>query len=571
MNRHTIPRWIWLAAGLAFALVALPAETIRARWALEASEAVVGQGLTLTLEVQGTDQLKPPTLRIPGVEVQWLGSRPNNSTSMVSINGRTTTTVTKSVVAGWSLKAGQPGRYHLDAQDLDIAGQAIRLGALDWTVNPVESDSRFFLKQSLGQTAAIPGVEIEYRLVWYLGQSAQKPEFSLPILDNPQLEVVEDSLKPPSGEVFQIEYRGRALTGLKSTEKVGGQQYATLTFRFRVKANQPGDYDLSGTRVTFSGAVATRQTQDFFGNIVDEPAYKTIAAQAGPLVLHVKELPAQGRPAVFSGLIGKLKLSWSGLQGPYRVGEPIRLGLKLEGVQNKPNLDLDAMVTQALADPDFQIVPDPASQSDSDGERGYVVRARHGGKLVIPSLKLNYFDPAANAYGETATPALSIDILDAPAGAAANLATIAGPEAAPGSKGGAAMNPQGLPGARLSVFPWWAWALPQTLAGLVLAGLGLWRHSRRRHLKLARLAWQAGLVPLESMEARGQLEEARQRLQGLLGAGGLWRQRLEETGHLDRLRGMAADWDLAFFAKGRESEPWQERWATFCNEARGWK
>ena len=72
-----------LVAGLALlagALVPLSAEDIQARWALEAPDAMVGQALTLTLEVQGTDQLKPPELRIAGVAVVWLGGRPSNST-----------------------------------------------------------------------------------------------------------------------------------------------------------------------------------------------------------------------------------------------------------------------------------------------------------------------------------------------------------------------------------------------------------------------------------------------------------------------------------------------------------
>ena len=574
MSRKHFYMMMVLILGLVSQAGAAYAEDIQARWRLENPEALLGQSLKLILEVRGTDQVSVPQFQIPGVVVTWQGGRPNSSTSVVSINGRTTTTLSKSFLGVWTLKASRAGSYHFDGLDLVVGAKTIHLEALDWTVSAGESDERFFLKQGLNQNVTIPGLELEYSLVWYLGQGAQNPEFTLPILDSPLLEVVPDSLKAPAGDVFQLDYHGQTLSGLKGTTSLGGHQFTTLSFKFRVKAKAPGRIDLTPTMVSFAGAVATRQTQDFFGNIVDEPAYKNISAQANPLVLEIKDLPVQGKPAPFSGLIGTLKLSWSGIAGPYQVGEPIHLRLKLDGVLNKPNLDLDSMITTALNDLDFQVSTDPAGAAATGAERAFVFRARHGGHLSIPALKLNYYDPKTERYDETTTPAIALDIQESAVAATsgANPAlTIAGPANPTNPAPGVALNPPGLPGALPPHFPWWYWALPGTLFGLVLGGLGLWRHSRWRQLQLARATWLSRLAPLQSADDRGQLEEARTRLQELLLLDDPWRQHLEKAGHWQTLQETAAEWDRAFFDQGREAEPWSERWTGLASEVRGWK
>lgn len=507
--------------------VAIPAFAgeIGAQWTLESDEAVVGQSLTLTLELEGTDRFDPPRLAVPGVEIAFMGGSPRNSTSIVSVNGKTTKTVRKSWVGSWGLKCAQEGSYRLDAQTWNVAGSTVSLPALDWRVTAARTDSRFILKQSLKPATCVPGVELEYTLVWYIGQSVQNPEFTLPILDDPDLAPVESSLSSGagSGDVFQIQYRGRVITGAKSIETLNGRQYTALTIKFRVKPAKPGRYDLSSAMVSFDGAVDTRQVQDFFGNIVDEPVYRTLVARANPLVLSVKDLPSAGKPDPFSGLIGKLSLSWDAAQGTYSVGEPIRLTLSLSGVLNKPNLDLDHMVQAALSGDDFQVTSDLSAKEEA-GKRSFIFRARHPGKLVIPPLTLNYYDPTADKYGVTATQSLTFAIAGSAGGSAANGsagspaygAQPSGPSAgssatAPSSASTASatsrdarlalMNPNGLLRPLFPAIPWWCFALPGLIPSLVIYLAALWRHSLRRRVAVQRKAWRAHLAPLAAANA----------------------------------------------------------------------
>ena len=567
------------------------ADDVRARWQLESTEAVIGQSLILRIFVEGTDSVVPPSFSIPGVEIEWKGGSPSNSTSVVMVNGKTTKTVSKSFVGDWSLKANKSGYYHLGAIDWNVNGKTIRLEDLDWNVGAAQTDSRFLLRQKLQPENSIPGVDIDYSLIWYIGQSAQNPEFNIPILDNPDIEMVPNSQKAPTSDSFQMQYRGNTLIGIKGSDALNGANYTTITFNFKVRPAKAGNYDLSDTRVTFEGAVANRQTQDFFGNIIDEPQYKTLTAQADSRTLIIRDLPEKGKPNPFSGLIGKLSLSWEGAQGEYRVGEPIRLKLKLDGVLNKPNIDLDYMVISALNGGDFQVSADDslldadktsgAIATDSATTRSFVLRAKKAGKLHVPILKLNYYDPDSKQYSDAKTLPLEITVTGNAAGTIANSA---GSASASGNATPAApiandlfagnslgVNPPYLFGEKVRDLPWWFFALPGAFGGCVLALIGLWRHSRRRRLLLERKNWQSRLASLESNEGRAALEEGRERLRALSRVSGLWADRLSSTGKMLWLSAKLAEWDLAFFADNRGDEPWAARWEEIIGEARTWK
>ncbi len=574
------------------------AESISGRWELEASRSSVGQGLTLTLQIQGADKFSPPDLSAPGVSIVFRGGGPRNSTSIVSVNGKTTKTVSKSWVGSWTLTAASPGSYHIDGRTWNVGGASITLDSLDWQVLPAVSDDHFSLVQRVEPSTCVPGVPVKYTLVWYLGASAQNPEFSLPILDDANLDPVDASFSVPSGDTFQLEYRGRTIAGVKSIETLGGKQYTALTISFSVTPSKSGSYDLSGTMVGFEGAVETRQVQDFFGNIVSQPVYRSLTAQANPVTLKVAELPANGKPNPFSGLIGKVSLSWDETpEGNFSVGEPIRMRLRLSGVLNMKDVDLDHLVSSALAGGDFQVSPDPSAK-DEDGSRSFVFRGRHAGRLVIPTLALSYYDPSTGRYGTTATKELSFAISSstAPGSAAATgFGAIAAQTSSPGdaaaSRSGmgplspssrldarlSRLNPNGLDRPFLPSLPWWSFAIPGFVAGFALLIAAGWKHSQWRILRSERASWKDSLrAPLTDVARNGEggrnvLEAGRHRFSTLLGAGALWKKRLESDGRWANLVSSARAWDEAFFSGSRDGEPWAERWVEMRRRMEEWK
>lgn len=581
--RKRICMFLILACILGYSL---PSQDIQAQWGLTAYQGVVGESLILTLTIEGSDQCDVPLLSLPGVEITFQGGGPRNSTSIVSVNGKTTKTVTKAWTGSWKIKCPSVGTYQLPSINIKFGNQNVMLPSLTWQITEAQNDSRFILRHSLSQEVCIPGIEVEYTLVWYIGESAQNPEFTLPVLDNASLVPVESSFQGITGDIFQFKYGDRILTGLKSIEQLDGRQYTALTVKFKIKPDKPGSYNLSDTMVTFEGAVDSRRVQDFFGNIVEQPSYRVLSARAQNLTLLVKDLPQKGKPVPFSGLIGKLDLSWEGGQGTWSVGEPIRMKLQLNGVLNKPDLDLDYMVVQALNNNDFQVSPDlaatasgPKDENPAGITRSYILRARRPGRLTLPSLALNYFDPKTEQYGKTATKPIVFDIKATPSikgkggsGSDDNSGVNAvGPRKDGGENSKAMLNTNGMPMPVWPLIPWWAFALPGLMCAAVIFPIGLWRHSERRLAFLERKAWLGYTGALKAPEGRLALEEGRQRLDMLLNAGSRWKARLQKCGYWDRLLQEKALWDEAFFADFRSDESWLGRWENLRSGMGAWK
>lgn len=612
---------------------ALFAQGVDIRWELEARQAVVGQRLRLSVELAGYDKFELPELVIPGVEIHKEGGGPRNSTSISIINGKTSRVVSKSWVGSWSLKASRPGRYRIPAQRVSVDGKSLELPALEWEVMEPLGDERFVLRQHFSQEVAVPGVPVDYELVLYFGANIQDLEFTLPLLEDPRLEV-EPLPAPQGSNTVQVRAGGRVLEGVQTTERLDGRDFAALRFRFRVTALDGGTasagsrtVSLDGTMASLSGAVDTRVVRGFFGN-TEEPVFRNLVAKAPPVSLAIRALPKEGRPEPFSGLIGQLSLSWEGeeldtadasraLSRSLSVGEPLRLGLRLAGVLNRPRLDLDAMVIAALEGSDFRVASDaaavpasatapasPAAQGGpaalEDGDvmvRSFVIRPRRAGSLAIPALALNYFNPQSGRYETARSEPIRIEVRDpfggegpapqssgespapGPAGAGTAGAGSAGVDSAAGATraGGQAvstragvsgiptdrlarMHPNGRPQNVLRRLPWWLFALPGLVAALALSLAALWRHHPRCRLYRERRLWRRSLAPLNAHAGRAALEEGRTRLEDLLKPRPLQAARLAERGVLSRLSRERAAWDAAYFAGNHEGEDWAGRW-----------
>ncbi len=552
----------------------LAAQSISARWQLESDQAVVGQGLRLTIQVQGTDSIQIPQFSIDGVEIDWQGGQPSSSSSVIIRNGVRQSTVTRSFVGSWSLKSQKSGRYRFAGLRINVAGQTIELAPFEWVVKEAQQDERYQLKQSLNQTIGILGVDLEYSLVWYLAESARAPDFSIALLENKDLEFIADLNQAYAGrDVFQLQYRSLQLIGIKSSEQINGRDFTKVSFKIKFRPRKSARYELSPTMVSFEGVAGTHKVRDFFNRTIEEPYYRTLAAKANALVLEVKDLPQQGKPAAFSGLIGKLKLTWKGAAGPYRLGEPIRLNLALDGVANLPDLDLDYMVTQTLSKNDFSIVSDPTANAAladpannkvqaSPIVRAFILRARKPGLLIVPQLTLSYFDPQSNSYGLASSQKLELGIEGELVGD--NVVTAGATSLDQGSAQvstrAALLNPPGLPAYSSWSLPWYLWSLPGFVAALVLVSLGLWRHSAHRQLLVQRKHWRSNLRQLNVQTGRLALEEGRRRLEALCQPGALWRTQLESHGVLADVTRHWRSWDEAYFDQGRDNEDWNKRW-----------
>jgi hypothetical protein len=128
--------------------------------------------------------------------------------------------------------------------------------------------------------------------------------------------------------------------------------------------------------------------------------------------LNVRELPEEGRPDDFSGLVGDYDLRASLDGGRVRVGDPLQLTLTLTGQPYLYDLELpESSAVSALTD-NFQVrrATPPATARESAKDFHYVIRPRHAGVTAVPSIVYNSFDPGAGRYIVRATDPLPLQV-----------------------------------------------------------------------------------------------------------------------------------------------------------------
>lgn len=129
-----------------------------------------------------------------------------------------------------------------------------------------------------------------------------------------------------------------------------------------------------------------------------------IVAQSQPIELEVRPLPAQGRPADFSGAVGNFNISTQ-LDRDSAVAneEEIKLSVTIEGTGDANSLSAPKLPPM----PAFKQLGEPASSTTSRKENNdlistkkfeYVLRPLQAGEITIPPIVMATFDPKAEEY-----------------------------------------------------------------------------------------------------------------------------------------------------------------------------
>jgi len=143
-------------------------------------------------------------------------------------------------------------------------------------------------------------------------------------------------------------------------------------------------------------------------------------ASIPPLVLEVQELPAEGRPPGFAGLLGPLALSFGLTPEKVALGGSLRLSVIAQGYTNLWSMPSPREALAAV--PDVDVFEQPAELA-RDAGRALALRRyfhfdlvpRKAGVLPLPALRVPYFDPATGRYEEATAQLPALRVVEAPA------------------------------------------------------------------------------------------------------------------------------------------------------------
>lgn len=159
-----------------------------------------------------------------------------------------------------------------------------------------------------------------------------------------------------------------------------------------------------------------RGRPNFFGQVQLVDDSKRVSA--GSKVIDVKPLPEAGKPANFTGAVGKFNFSVLPSKTTLKNGESLDLDIKVTGVGNLKLFNLPKPVVPSeleMYDPEHsENVSTPLSGMTGSISDRYTIIPQSKGNFPIKGLEFSYFDLSTGSYKTIASPNIMLNVLDGP-------------------------------------------------------------------------------------------------------------------------------------------------------------
>lgn len=424
-----------------FAVICLAALLAPARAAqtgitaqIEPQSVRLGESAQLTVVINGSQSADPKVPEVDGLDIVPVGRQ----SSMQVING----VVAASVTHLYQVTPNRAGSFTIPPITAEGAGStrsiAIRVekgpggqtqrapsqhrsqlpapeihsddaAAVDAKGRPA------FLRVVLPKHELVVGelVPVEVKAYFRAGVSASLN--GLPVLSSDAFTLNKLSDKPEQGR-----------------ETIGGVDYTVVTWTTALSAVKAGDYPLNldlpvmvrvkehgkrrrGGRGPFQDFFGDDFPfddsffDDFFGGLTEKP----LTLHTDSAIIRIKALPVQGRPADFSGAVGKFDVSAGATGTTCAAGDPLTLKINITGEGN-----FDRVTTNGLpASADWKTYRpnaryEPADRSNTSGMKTFeqsIIPAKSGAQ-EIPPVAFSYFDPGTGAYVTKRTNPIDVEI-----------------------------------------------------------------------------------------------------------------------------------------------------------------
>ena len=355
-------------------------DDIRVAVTLDRDRIGMDEQAILEIVVNGTSQDIPPP-NLPTLSMFEMYNQ-GRSTNISWVNG----VMTSSVTYRYALLPTKAGTFPIRNiavvyQNKRYKGNDVELTVLDRSSSvpqqlenkAKDQDGRnrsYFLEAEVDKKNPYVNQQVTLTLKIYIGVRHSTPELSW-----------------PAHIGFWREALGRSTT---YTQKINNRTYQVYEIKSALFPTQTGDLEIGQGQ--FTAAVGG----GFFR------VGETISARSIPMKIKVKPLPVEGKPADFTGTIGKLKMSATVDKTQVEVNQPVTVTVRMQGTGNIKSVAEPAIpemeefrVYQASAKENLTKTNNRVGGTKIFEE---VFVPRRAGDLKIPALSYNFFNPTTGKY-----------------------------------------------------------------------------------------------------------------------------------------------------------------------------
>lgn len=372
---------------LFFFLTARLASAVTVTAEVQPSEARPNQQFSYSIVIENGSPDAVPNLRLP-LQI-GMTSAPAQSNEISIINGRQTIRSRFT----WGLAGSEPG-------DFVIAAQAVQVGGQVMSTNEVK------IKIKEGAQPESQGLDPLLQI------SVEKSEFYqsevVPIKAQLYIHRRTNLRRLGLVEVAKSDFAIQRFPqqSEQSLEMIGGQPYYVLTFRSALSALKTGRLEVGPATMEVLIDVMDQGQGNFppgFFAMPGEPRKISVRSPAVPVT--VLPLPAENKPAGFSGAVGDFTLSGTASPTSLAVGDPLTVELSVTGVGN-----FDALTAPTLTDPagwktyptrryNTSGQPDLNQPGNMERQMGFTqVLVPEKPLQAVPPFELSFFSPTSRQY-----------------------------------------------------------------------------------------------------------------------------------------------------------------------------
>ncbi len=399
-----------LVAGIILTPMVSWAQTISATATLDTSSITTGEAVQLNIAVEGTTLASEPVVeKIDGLEISSLG----RSSRVNIINGKYTALINYS----YEIIGLKPGSYTLGPFELKIKNEKVTANAVTLQVSgavnrgetrtPTGDDSsalgdKLFMEMELGKNKLFLGEKTPLKIRVYYSE-INIDEMSYPVIN--QSEFILDQMNKP---------------GQRRTT-INGRSYQVVEFSSNLSPIRTGAFKLGPAQLSCSVLIKQQAADSFFSKFRKYP----LELKSNQVNINVLPLPS-GKPADFSGGIGRFQIQVSGQPAEVLQGEPVTLRFTVTG-----NGNLQTVSSPQLSKVNGLKVYDAQKKKSAQGATGQVqfeqvvIPIDTGVKQIGP-FGLAYFDPSQGKYRQATAPAIPVKVNPNPN---FNAVLVAAPEA----------------------------------------------------------------------------------------------------------------------------------------------
>lgn len=393
---HTIVAFFAL---IAFVVIAgsVVAQDITAVATVNATEVELGTAFQLTVTVTGADAVPPVQLpKIDGLESRYLGP----STRVSIINGK----MSRSTGLMFTVIPLKTGQFQIPAVTIPINGQEYTTEAIAITV----VDSGGLNSGQANGTNQNSASALRDKVFIVLSTAKKQSYLNEPIALSIKLFMSDLDIKNVQYPSF--EHEGFVVDSfeepLRGQQVLGGVNYQVMEFHTFIYPTRTGQLTLGPAKlaanILIKNSRGDRQADgfgdffadDLFDNFLGRYETKTIMVESANIGLKISDLPDEGKPADFSGGVGKYKFEMTVSPTAVKVGDPLTVRMRIAGDGNMKSVTFPLL----KGSDDFKVYDPKISQHDGEKILEQVVIPKNDRVTALPAVGFSYFDPVDEMY-----------------------------------------------------------------------------------------------------------------------------------------------------------------------------